>query len=139
MMRKQFVSGNGPLYGRSTADLLLDEVTLKDLHLFLPRYSQDQVVETFGVIGGVPKYLEMWDDRKPVLANIESLILSPVTIFRQEAMFLIQDEISEPRTYLAVLEAIGCGAKTPAFIARYTGIAINHIGKYLGVLTELGL
>jgi len=80
----------------------------------------------------------MWDDRRPVLANIRDVVLSPVTIFRQEALFLIQDEISEPRTYLAILESVGSGRKTPAAIASQTGILPNHMGKYLTTLTTLG-
>jgi len=118
MMFKEFVSGKGPLYGRSTADLLLQEIAPASIGLFLPRYSPEQIVETYSVIGGVPKYLEMWDDRKPVFKNIEDSILSPVTIFRQEAIFLIQDEIPEPRTYLAILEAIGRGIKSPSAISK---------------------
>lgn len=138
MMFQEFVSGKGPLYGRSTADMLLEEIAPSSMHLFLPRYSPEQIVETYSLIGGVPKYLEMWDDRRTVFKNIEEIILSPVTIFRQEAIFLIQDEISEPRTYLAILEAIGRGLKTPSAIAKLTGIAINHLGKYLHTLRELG-
>lgn len=138
MMFKEFSSGKGPLYGRSTADLLLEEIEPVDIGLFLPRYSSAQLVETYSIIGGVPKYLEMWDDRRTVFNNIENIILSPVTIFRQEAIFLIQDEISEPRTYLAILEAIGRGTRTPLMISKQTGIALNHIGKYLHTLLELG-
>jgi len=138
MMHEQFASGRGPLYGRSTADILLREIEPDQLALFLPRYSPAQIVETYGIVGGVPKYLEMWDDRKAVVANVRDLVLSPVTIFRQEALFLIQDEISEPRTYLAILESIGCGRKTPAAIAAQTGILPNHVGKYLNTLCSLG-
>lgn len=138
MMFKEFSSGKGPLYGRSTADLLLEEIDFPDIGLFLPRYSPVQLVETYSVIGGVPKYLEMWEDRKTIFKNIEDIILSPVTIFRQEAIFLIQDEISEPRTYLAILEAIGNDTKTPSMISKKTGIVLNHIGKYLHILLKLG-
>lgn len=138
MMFNEFSGGKGPLYGRSTADLLLEEIDPADIGLFLPCYSPVQIVETYSVIGGVPKYLEMWEDRKTVFKNIEEIVLSPVTIFRQEAVFLIQDEIPEPRTYLAILEAIGRGIKSPSMISKQTGIVLNHIGKYLHTLLELG-
>lgn len=138
MMYDAFLSGNGPLYGRSTADLLVEEIKPQSLKMFLPKYSFEQIVETYAIIGGVPKYLEMWDDSKPVLENVRNVILSPVTIFRQEAIYLIQEEITEPRTYLAILEAMGAGLRTPSQISQTTGIAINHIGKYLSVLLDLG-
>ncbi len=139
MMQEQFLSGKGPLYGRSTADLLLEEIKPGQIEAFLPRYSPRQLVETYSVIGGVPKYLELWDDRKPVFWNLEQVVLSPASIFRQEAVFLIQDEIPEPRTYLAVLEAIGLGARTPLQIGKRAGLGPSHVGKYLYSLQQLGL
>ncbi len=137
MMQDELFSPKRPLYGRATATLLVEEIAPDKLHLFLPRYSQEQVVETFAVVGGVPKYLEMWDDRVPVLKNVQELILSPVTLFRHEAIFLIQDELTEPRTFLAILEALGAGFKTPKEIASLTGIAMGHVGKYLRTLLDL--
>ena len=138
MMVQEFTSEKRPLFGRTTGQILLNEVSPDQLHMFLPHYGADQIVETFSVIGGVPKYLEMWDDSKPVLKNIADALLSPVTIFRQEPMFLIQDEIAEPRTYLAILEALGKGALTPKDISIATGIALPHIGNYLQTLLMLG-
>jgi uncharacterized protein len=139
MMHEQFASRQRPLYGRATEHLVLDEIAPEDLTLFLPRYSQEQIVETYSVIGGIPGYLELWDDRRPVLRNIEQRILAGTTFFAQEATLLIQDEIAEPRTYLAILEAIGARRRTPAELAGATGIAINHMGKYLRTLVDLRL
>lgn len=139
MMHEQFFTPKQPLYGRATASLLLDEVSPSHLSKFLPHYSAPQIVETYSVLGGVPKYLEMWDDRSPVLTNIRELLLSPATLFRHEALFLIHDEIAEPRTYLGLLEAIGGGLRTPVTIAKITGLPITHVGKYLHHLLALKL
>lgn len=139
MMQDQLLSPRQPLYGRSTASMLVEEVAPAEIELFLPRYSPTQVVETYSVVGGVPKYLELWDDGVPVLRNIRDKILSPVSIFRHEALFLIQDELAQPRTYLGILEALGAGLRTPAELGRRTGLAINHIGKYLQTLVDLRL
>ncbi len=136
-MLEEFASEKRPLFGRTTGQIVLDEIAPDQLHEFLPHYGAEQIVETYSVIGGVPKYLELWDDERPVMKNIEEAILSPVTIFRQEPLFLIQDEISEPRTYLAVLEALGQGALTPKAISEATGIALSHTGKYLQTLVLL--
>jgi uncharacterized protein len=137
MMHEQIASQRKPLYGRTTESLVIEEIPPDELHLFLPRYSPEQIVETYSVIGGVPGYLDLWDDRQPVFANIEQKILSGTTFFSNEATLLIQDEIAEPRTYLAILEAIGANRSTPIDLARATGIAKNHIGKYLSTLVDL--
>lgn len=137
MMQDTLASPHGPLYGRTTADLFLDEIGLREMGLFLPGYSPEQLVETYSVIGGVPRYLEAWSDRRSVLANIRDTVLSPVSIFRNEPAFLIQDEIADPRTYLAILEAIGGGMKRPVDLAKAAGVQLAHIGKYLRTLDLL--
>jgi len=139
MMHHELLAPSGALYGRTTADLRLDAIEPSCLSAFLPRYSETQRIETYSIIGGVPKYLEMWNDSWPVLRNIEEVILSPVTIFRQEPAFIIQDELPEPRTYLSILDAIGTGMKSPSGIAEVSGLALPHIGKYLQTLLFLGL
>ena len=137
MMADQLFSARQPLYGRATGSVLVEEVDRCDLGLFLPRYSIDQIAQCAAVIGGVPKYLELWNDGKPPLRNVEDLILSDATLFRQEALFLIQDELQEPRTYLAILETLGAGCMTPGVIAKGAGIDRGHVGKYLHTLVEL--
>jgi AAA+ ATPase superfamily predicted ATPase len=139
MMHHELLAPSGALYGRTTADLRLDAIEPSCLSEFLPHYSETQRIETYSIIGGVPKYLEMWNDTWPVLRNIEEIILSPVTIFRQEPAFIIQDELPEPRTYLSILDAIGTGMKSPSGIAEVSGLALPHIGKYLQTLLFLGL
>ena len=137
MMQDTFASPKGALFGRTTADLHVDEVGVDDMALFLPSYSPRQLVETYGVVGGVPRYLEMCDHRRPVLRNVREIVLSPATLFRNEPTFLIQDEIADPRTYLALLEAIGGGARRPVDIARDAGVQLAHVGKYLHTLEVL--
>lgn len=49
-----------------------DAIQLIDHKLyFLPSYSFEQIIETYSIIGGVPKYLEMWDTNVPVMKNAE--------------------------------------------------------------------
>jgi uncharacterized protein len=137
MMQQELFHPKRPLYGRSTASMVIDEIAPTHLGAFLPHYSPVQIVETYSVTGGVPKYLELWDDSKTVLHNIRHVVLSPDKMFRGEAVFLIQDEIPEARTYFAILEALGCGLKTPVTLGRITGLPVTHIGKYLHHLLEL--
>jgi len=137
MMHEEFASSRKPLYGRASRHIILEEIAPSELNLFLPRYSSEQIVETYGVTGGVPAYLELWDDSRPVMHNIKDLLLRPATFFSQEAILLIQDEIAEPRTYLGILQALGSGFKTPKQIADASGLHLNHIGKYLATLVNL--
>lgn len=137
MMEDQFFSARQPLYGRATASMRVEEIPRAEVGMFLPRYSESQLAQTLAVIGGVPSYLTMWDDRKPPLRNVEELVLSPGTLFRHEALFLIREELPEPRTYLAILEALGANFMTPTQIAAASGVPRSHVGKYLNTLVRL--
>lgn len=137
MMEDQFFSARQPLYGRATASMLVEEIPRAELSAFLPRYSETQIAETVAVIGGVPSYLALWDDRKPPMRNMEELVMSPSTLFRHEALFLIQEELPEPRTYLAILEALGERLLNPTQIAERSGVPRSHVGKYLNTLVRL--
>lgn len=137
MMHEEFIRGRRPLFGRTTADILLNELPPDELQTFLPRYSASQIVETYAVLGGVPKYLEMWDSGRSVEHNLRNVVLSPVTIFRQEPMALIQDEIPEPRTYLAILQSLGAKRLAPKIVSEQTGIALPHVGRYMHTLETL--
>lgn len=137
MMEDQFFSSRQPLYGRATASMLVEEIPRSELGPFLPRYSESQLAQTLAVIGGVPSYLALWDDRKSPMRNVEELILSPSTLFRHEALFLIREELPEARTYLAILEALGSNCMTPTQIAASSGVPRSHVGKYLNTLVRL--
>ncbi|MFH1635203.1 MAG: hypothetical protein ABIG63_14520 [Chloroflexota bacterium] len=39
--------------------------------IFLPRYDLEEQVAVNAVLGGIPAYLERWDDQKSVGANIK--------------------------------------------------------------------
>ncbi len=137
MMVDQFFSARQPLFGRATGSILVDEIPAAELKGFLPKYSPDQIAQTAAVIGGVPHYLSLWNDAIPPLKNIEDLVLNAATLFRHEALFLIQEELPEPRTYLAILEALGGRNQAPVAIAKATGIDRGHVGKYLNTLVKL--
>lgn len=137
MMMDQFFSSRQPLFGRATTSVLVDEFPADELKGFLPKYSPDQIAQTAAVIGGVAHYLSLWNDAVPPLKNIEDLVLNAATLFRHEALFLIQEELPEPKTYLAILEALealealGGQHQAPIAISKATGFDSGHVGKYL--------
>lgn len=133
------LSYRAPLYGRATGKMLLRPLPFSALAEFFPRYSAVQRVTVYAVLGGIPAYLRTFDDRQPVEHNIRERILSEVSLFQNEPYFLIQDEISEPRNHLAVLQAVGTGHRQLSDIARVAGLDRAHVGKYLNTLMGLHL
>jgi AAA+ ATPase superfamily predicted ATPase len=91
------------------------------------------------VLGGVPAYLERFDDSQSLSANIRRHLFRRAGMFRSEPAVLISDLVRETRTYEAVLRAVAAGNHTPAEIAGVTGLTSSNLPPYLTRLRDLGL
>jgi len=101
---------HAPLYGRFTAQLPVDPLPFSALSDFLPRYSAAERVAVYAVAGGIPAYLERFDDAESVGANIRRLFMRRTGMFRSEPFILVGDVIRrETQTYEAVLKAVAAG------------------------------
>jgi AAA+ ATPase superfamily predicted ATPase len=138
-MMTRLLHYQAPLYGRFTGHLHLKPLPFSTLKTFLPRYTAEQRVAVYAILGGIPAYLERFDDSATLRDNIDRLIFRPTGIFRADPLFLLQDQVREPRNYLSVLHAIGQGAYTLVEIANSTGLAKQNISTYLGRLEDLYL
>jgi len=129
-----------PLYGRFTAQLPVDPLPFAALRDFLPRYTAAERVAVFAVTGGVPAYLERFDDRRSLTENLRDLFMQRTSIFRTEPFFLIGDVIRrETQTYEAVLKSIAAGNRTPQDIGYTLGVSSSYLSPYLKQLEELHL
>ena len=126
-----------PLYGRMTAQLSLKPLPFHALTHFYPRYSPAERVAVYAILGGIPAYLEKFDDSVSLGANVQAQILSSLSIFQNEPFFLLQDEVRQVANYLAVIRAIGEGAHTLDAITLASGLAKNHASTYLARLQDL--
>jgi len=91
----------------------------------------------YAILGGIPAYLEKLSDRVSPATNVRQQILSVTSIFQNEPLFLLQDEVREVTDYLAVIRAIGEGADTLGAITLTLGLAKNHVSTYLARLQDL--
>jgi len=129
-----------PLYGRFTAQLPVDPLLFSALYEFLPRYTAAERVAVYAVTGGVPAYLERFDDRRSLTENIRELFMQRTSVFRSEPFFLIGDVIRrETQTYEAVLKSMAAGNRTPQEIGNALGVSSSYLSPYLKQLEELHL
>ncbi|MBP7690120.1 MAG: ATP-binding protein, partial [Thermoflexales bacterium] len=104
---------------------------------FVPKWSIDERVAAYAILGGVPAYLEQLQPSRSLVENIRDVILSPGGLFVAEPELLLYDEVRDPRVYHAILQAIGAGAHTLDEIANAALTAKAHLGMYLSRLQEL--
>lgn len=137
MVEKHILSSEGPLYGRASAIMWLDPLPLSEVHNFLPRYSRIQLVEVYAITGGVPLYIEIFDDSVSVLKNLKRELTSTTSILKGEPYFLLHEELKEPMRFIAILEAMGQGKKQLSEISMATGIEKTHLMPYFKTLEGL--
>ena len=130
---------HAPLHGRFTAHLHLKPLPFATVANFLPRYSAAERVAAYAILGGIPAYLERFNDALDLANNVKRHIFRPTGIFRVDPLFLLQDQVREPRNYLSILHAVGGGAHTLGEIASASGLPKQNASTYLGRLADLHL
>lgn len=139
MMEEGVLSYESPLYGRRTGQWELAPLRFADVRSFFPASDVDTQIQTYSVLGGIPAYLEQFDPDQPLERNIEMHVLSKGEFLYEEPEFLLRQELREPATYMAILEAIAGGATRVTDIANTIGKDASGISRYLKNLSKLAL
>jgi uncharacterized protein len=139
MMEQEVLAYRSPLYGRRTGQWRLQPLSFWAAKEMLPRFSLEDMVRAYAVLGGVPAYLRQFDDKLSLLRNIEQKILTLGEFLYDEPRFLLLQELREPSRYFAVLEAVAGGRTRLNEIAQATKIAATSVSFYLKTLQEMGL
>jgi AAA+ ATPase superfamily predicted ATPase len=138
MMQRQVLSYQAPLYGRSTANLLLQPLPFGVTGSFYPNYQPDERVAVYAMLGGVPAYWERFSPQQTVSDNIRNEFLRYSAAMHDEPRLLLADFLKEPHNYVSIFRAIANGAGTPKEIANISGLDQKHVPQYLNVLSETG-
>jgi AAA+ ATPase superfamily predicted ATPase len=138
MMIRGVLSGAAPLYGRTTAKMELKPLPYGITKLYFLHYSAPERVMLYSIFGGIPHYWRLIDQKKSISDNIKRLVLSPGGNLKDEPRILLNDYISDPNNYIAILRAIANGYATPKEIENFTGIPNLHLSQYISNLAKTG-
>jgi len=136
LMYKETLSYSSPLYGRREANIKLSQLKFKYIKEFFDIDEMIQI-ELYSILGGVPKYLEIFEYDKDILNSIAKNILDKDSFLYNEAFFLLQDEISEGVTYFSILEVIANGAHKLGEIASRLQKPVTNITSFMKKLIDL--
>ncbi len=137
MMKKHTMSSDSPLYGRRTAQIRLLPLSFVEVY-DTEKKDFAAAVEQYSVIGGVPKYLELFNKKESLMQNICNLMLSKSGFLYEEPNFLFSDEVTVPTNYFSVLKAISDGNHKMDKIGSVLGLESSDITPYIKTLIELG-
>lgn len=134
LMKKIFEDEKEPLFARADNRINLqpfDVNTLKTiLREFSPEYNNLDLLTFYILSGGIPKYIEIFVDRKAFTHEKQlDLILNENSLFLEEVENLLISEFGkEYRTYFTILELISSGKSSRSEIESILG---KNIGGYI--------
>jgi len=140
MMESEVLGYQAPLYGRRTGSLLLQPLDLASTEHFFPAYGPEQRFQVWGLLGGMPYYLQVFSDRLSVEENILQHILEVPGMLHNEPRLLLMEELREPRNYFSILRAIAQGHTRLNEIAQSSGVGpVTATARYLDILQQMRL
>lgn len=109
----------------------LKDASFLDVVRRFPDYSTSQSVEVYGIIGGVPVYLERWNPSLGVKENICRHVLSRNGFLFTEAERYIGLELRELSVYNTILAALAAGNSKLNELYQLTGFSRAKISVYM--------
>ena len=138
-MEGEVLGHKSPLFGRRTAQMHLLPFDYLDASGMLKGATEIDCIRYYSCLGGVPYYLSFVDTKRDFEENIISLFFGRTSVFSEEPLMMLRQELREPALYNTILMAVAKGANTPQLIADQIGEERTKVMKYLGTLSRLGL
>lgn len=137
MMQKYTLSYDSPLYGRRTAQIRLAPLPFTDVFA-VQEMSFEKAVEQYSVTGGVPKYLEFFEDGRVLEEQLKENVLAKSGFLYEEPNFLLKSESVTAVNYFSIIKAIADGNHKLGKIAGVLGQETSALTPYLATLSDLG-
>ncbi len=136
-MEKEVLGRRSPLFGRRTAQILLQPFGFREAAEFHPGYSLPDKAKAYFICGGIPLYLKFFSDKESIPINIFSQLLQEHAPLFREPDFLLREELREVEKYYAVLLAVATGNSSAQSISKVSGIESRSLHYYLQQLVAL--
>ncbi len=121
------------------AKLKVENLNFLEVVRLFPEFSVSDSIKVYGVLGGVPGYLEHWNVKKSFKENICELILSKNGPLFSVAEQLISSELRELSVYNTILMAIAKGENKLNDLFLYTGYSRPKISVYMKNLSHFDI
>lgn len=138
---EELLGEKNPLHGRQTLELDLGPLSFRDAAQFFPAWSTDEKLRAYGVLGGIPYYLNLCDPEFTLRENIMDLVLTMGAPFSDEPNNLLQAELRDVTRYATILRSVADGCTdSGTIIGRVRELRDSSaLAPYVQKLAELRL
>ena len=137
MMQKYALSYDSPLYGRRTSQIRLTPLPFTDIYSATD-LTFDKAVEQYSVTGGIPKYLEFFENNHELMYELKKNVLSKSGFLYEEPFFLLKSEAMTAVNYFSIIKVIADGNHKLGKIAGFLGQESSALTPYISTLVESG-
>ena len=117
----------------------IKELSFAETVEWFPKSTASDCVMIRAILGGVPRYLKLWQENRRIRENLLSLFFSPDAPLLNEAEYLLKLELRELGAYNTILTALATGRNKLNDIFEYTGYGRAKISVYLKNLSEMDI
>lgn len=131
---------DGPLYRRRTRQLVVEPFSYRAATEFFPQWPPIDRLLAWGIVGGVPSYLQALE-ADTLEDAIIAHVLDKTAVLYSEADTLLAQEVRGigPALLRGMLAAIAYGCTEPNQIAQRVGRPMTSLSGALRFLTDYGL
>jgi uncharacterized protein len=122
-----------------TAYLKLKDFTFVDFVNRFPRSSVETCIYINSILGGIPEYLDLWQEDSSVQDNIKAVILNKNSGLIHAPLQLLKLELREPAVYNTILYYMAQGNRKLNDLHVRTGFSRAKISVYLKNLIQLDI
>lgn len=127
------------LYKKPFYQMKIDPLDFFDTCKFFKNYSNEDKAIAYGILGGMPQYLQQIDDKLSIEDNIKNTFLNPNSFIFLETHNILRQDLREVALYNAILEAIASGSCKLKDISCKVGESSAICATYIKNLLTLDL
>ena len=109
-MLSKIVHNKGGLYNRLTAQIKLNEFSLRECEEYTKKsglnFSQDQIMQYYMVAGGVPYYWTFLKKGLSLSQNIDAIFFAQDAPLKDEFKYLYASVFKQPEDYIQIIKAL---------------------------------
>lgn len=138
-MEDHVLAYKAPLYGRRTAQLKIKPFEFFEACQYFKKLSDEDKALAYGIMGGTPQYLMLFNNNLSIEDNIKNTYLNPASSIFEEPGNLLKQEVREPAIYNAVITAIATGSSKMNEISNKIDEDTSVCAAYIKNLITLGI